>query len=495
MVLHIGAALLFLSGRQRWALLTLLTGGVILRYYFATLDPFLHDWDERFHALVAKNLTQHWLRPTLIENPILGDDPHNWITTHIWLHKQPLFLWQMALSIKLFGATEFAVRLPSLIMTSILIPVIYQMGRMVFNPIAGFIAAFILSCYEPLLEMNSGMMGMDHNDIAFLFYVTLSIWAWICYERRQRTGYLMLIGFFAGCAVLCKWLTGMLVFSGFIFYHLLLVRDLLRWQTIRHAILAGAVAIAIFLPWQLCILHHYPEQARYEYAYNSRHFTQVLEGHRHEALFFFNVMPDYYQGWQYVLLLSLFVVLLFSRRFPLAASLAFMFAFVYLFFTLAQTKLQSYVMVVMPVGLLLIAAPLGWMLRGIWHMRLMRFISASGLFAGLLVSFIHWPMIRENHLDPYTWQGYTRAYKLQRASIFKPIASRLPSNAVLCSLEQLDNIDAMFYTGVPAFGGISESDYRLLVAQHYRAVFWGDKLPAYALVDTTAHLVRDYLPR
>lgn len=494
MALHMGAALLFLSGRRRWALLVLLCAGAILRYYFAALDPFLHDWDERFHALVAKNLTQHWLKPTLFDQPVMAYHPENWFEAHVWLHKQPLFLWQMAVSIKLLGATEFAVRLPSLVMTSTLILVIYSIGRAVFGSVAGFITAFIFSCYGPILEMNSGMMGMEHNDIAFLFYVTLSIWAWVYYEQRKQTRHLLLMGFFAGCAVLCKWLTGLLVFSGFTFYHLLLARDLFRRHTLLDLAKALGVTLATFLPWQLFILWHYPVEAHFEYAYNSRHFSEVLEGHRHEVMFYFNVLPDYFRGLQYVILPAALFIVIRARTRKLASSLVFMFTLVYLFFTVAQTKLQSYVMVVMPIGLLLAADTLAWLVQLIWRQKVLRYIGGLTVFAWLLVRFINWPLVVENHFDPATWQGNTRTYKMQRATIFKSISGKIPSRSVLLSLEQLDNIDAMFYTGKPAYGFCSAEDYHFLKDHNYNVVFWGDSLPAYARADSTAHLVKDYLP-
>jgi len=56
------------------ALALLIVCGFILRLY-TSLDVNLHAWDKRFHALVAKNLLKHFLRPTLYENPVL---PFDW---------------------------------------------------------------------------------------------------------------------------------------------------------------------------------------------------------------------------------------------------------------------------------------------------------------------------------------------------------------------------------------------------------------------------------
>ena len=99
------------------ALFLLVLCGLVLRIYVAS-DHYLHDWDERYHALVAKNLIQHPLKPTLYDNPLLEYDYRNWSGNHIWLHKQPLPLWFIAFSLWLIGINEMAVRLPSIILST-----------------------------------------------------------------------------------------------------------------------------------------------------------------------------------------------------------------------------------------------------------------------------------------------------------------------------------------------------------------------------------------
>jgi 4-amino-4-deoxy-L-arabinose transferase len=66
-----------------------------------------------------------------------------WCCNHIWLHKQPLFLWQMALSMKIFGINEVALRIPNMLMSSMLTLFIYRIGSIWANKYVGFIAAFI----------------------------------------------------------------------------------------------------------------------------------------------------------------------------------------------------------------------------------------------------------------------------------------------------------------------------------------------------------------
>ena len=132
-VLYSLSLLLLWQKRVSFAILILFFAALILRYWSSSLFPYLQDWDERYHALVAKNLAHHMLMPTLFENPLLPPVGDDWSQMHVWLHKQPLFLWQMALSIKLFGANETAVRLPSILLSSLLVPIIYRIGTLVFD--------------------------------------------------------------------------------------------------------------------------------------------------------------------------------------------------------------------------------------------------------------------------------------------------------------------------------------------------------------------------
>src|SRR5687768_6910766 len=100
----LGAGLLFIAGslvlyprHPKYALSSLLAGTFILRVFMAQLDPFLNLWDERYHALVAKNMMLEPFKPMLYANPVLPYSFDSWTNNHIWLHKQPLFLWQIAL--------------------------------------------------------------------------------------------------------------------------------------------------------------------------------------------------------------------------------------------------------------------------------------------------------------------------------------------------------------------------------------------------------------
>jgi 4-amino-4-deoxy-L-arabinose transferase len=76
-------------GRPGLAAGLFVAAGLGLRLY-ASGDDYLHAWDERFHALVAKNLMAHPLRPTLYDTPLLPYDYRDWQEAEVWLHKPTL---------------------------------------------------------------------------------------------------------------------------------------------------------------------------------------------------------------------------------------------------------------------------------------------------------------------------------------------------------------------------------------------------------------------
>ena len=152
------------------AILLLLVCGLVLRVYVSS-DFFLHTWDERYHALVAKNFMQHPLKPTLYDNPMLPYDYKNWVANHIWVHKQPLPLWFMAGSMWLFGINEIALRLPSILLTTIGIFLTFFIGKYFFSRKTGFLAAFFYSINGLIIELTAGRVATDHIDIFFLFFI------------------------------------------------------------------------------------------------------------------------------------------------------------------------------------------------------------------------------------------------------------------------------------------------------------------------------------
>jgi 4-amino-4-deoxy-L-arabinose transferase len=452
-------------------LLLLLTGSAFIYSAMALLDPFLNNWDEQFHALVAKNFLTHPFTPTLFDKPVIPYEQNVWIANHIWLHKQPLFLWQISLSLKLFGLNEFAVRIPSVIMMTILPVIVYRLGKLALNERIGYYGALLTASAYYMHELVTGFPPSDHNDIAFLFYVTASIWTWMEYENSKKKGWLILTGLFSGCAVLVKWLVGLLVFSGWGISILFNKEKRESLHYYKSILLSFGICLFVFIPWQMYISHAFPAESRYEYSLNSKHFSEVVEEHGGGFLYYFENFRITYGGGQLVpalILLSLFFFYKNIRQRDQKIALIFYIVIVYLFFSLAATKMANFCYIVSPLLFLSLAAMINDAIEFI-HVRLVRKWLIQKLITILILSFIAWA-----NLDLYKIaykhtmairpdDNDKRIEKLNDAVFIKNLKNILPPDYVLFNCKPQKNIAVMFYTGNTAYDkNLSDQEYMAL---------------------------------
>ncbi len=482
-------------GHAGWAIALLMGAALLMRLLLAGLDPFLHDWDERYHALVARNMMDHPGRPMLRIDPVLPYSYQAWCCNHIWLHKQPLFLWQMALSMKLFGVNILALRLPSILLSTLVLWPVYRLGSLVFgDPLVGYLGALLATFAYYQLELVSGAVGMDHDDVAFLAYVTGSIWAYYEYCVSPRPGrWLVLVGILAGAAVLCKWLTGLLVYAGWGLNILLHLRRGYRPLPELGRLLASImVAVAVLLPWQLYTAHRFPVESAYERAYNTRHFTEALEGHGNSWYYHFEMMPIHYG-----LLLGLVVLgtwmALRPARWRATLPLLAMVALIYIFFTLAATKMYSYTYVTSLLLLLLAAQPLAvaarWLERLVSWRRWAPALGSLGLGAVLLADLRPWTIIAY-HADeqvPYDIMPgvLNRTVREANANLYRHLAQEVPAGYTVFNVAGGDELEAMFFSGRNVYGGIpSAEEVRTLRRRGIKLAIYGGQtqsLPSYLI--------------
>lgn len=120
---------------------------------------YLGGADECSHALVAKNLLKHRLKPTLIDVPYLPIQVFDWGGNHVWLHKPILGLWQIADYYWLFGVNTWALRFPSLLLSTAAVWLTYLIGKELLSRQAGLIAATI-QAFSPFLMQLILMHGV-----------------------------------------------------------------------------------------------------------------------------------------------------------------------------------------------------------------------------------------------------------------------------------------------------------------------------------------------
>src|SRR5580700_8650365 len=194
---------------EDWAIIPLLIASLLLKLHNLA-HARLSNWDEVFHATVARNLLRHPLIPTLIDTPYLADQYWNWHTSHIWLHKPILALWQIAISFRLFGVNAVALRLPSLLLSTASVWVTYLVGSRLLDRRAALVAAAIQAFNPTLVGQVEGFLMADHVDTALLFWMELSIYFLLRAVAQPNRINPLLCGIACGLAYLSKSFPGLL---------------------------------------------------------------------------------------------------------------------------------------------------------------------------------------------------------------------------------------------------------------------------------------------
>lgn len=331
----------------------LMVGGFILRL-FTACDFYLHPWDEAFHALVAKHMMQHPFTPTLYEHPALPYDYRNWAGNHIWLHKQPLPLWSMALSMSLFGINELALRLPSLILTTIGIALTYYIASYFYDHRTGYLSAFFYSVNGLIIEMAAGRVATDHIDVFFLFFIELAIFCTILFARRQGTIYNIAAGISMGAAVLCKWLPALIVLPIWLVVIVDSRKFTVKQIAFQFSLLLLFITI-VFLPWQLYIYSTFPLEAQSEASHNLRHITEILDEQGGPFYYYLDKIRINYGELIYLPMIWLIWKVWHTRRLKSAALIVWIIVPI-VFFSCLKTKMQGYILFCSPAFFIATAA-------------------------------------------------------------------------------------------------------------------------------------------
>lgn len=369
--------------KERLALTMLMISGLLIRLFLIAADPYLHDWDERFHALVAKNMMDYPFKPMLRVEPLVAYDYEAWCCNHVWVHKQPIFLWQMAISMHLFGVTEFAVRIPSALMGTVAIYFIYEIARFWSNDKLTAYTAAILACFSYFqLELSTGRFSLDHNDVAFTFFVTAGIWAFVRYiESHRNVKWVIAIGVLVGSAMLTKWLTGLLVLGGWGIYVLATPNLRRTMRPYLHVTIALLVACVMFIPWQIYTFSEFPLESAAAIKHNWLHVVQVLGDH-HGGIFYHLQNMNLLYG-SFFLPFIVIGAVVFALRIPgrRAITIAFLVTIVvvYSFFSFAvSTKMPAYPFIVRSILICLIAVGLIHVFNSIYDLKGMAYAGGGG---------------------------------------------------------------------------------------------------------------------
>jgi 4-amino-4-deoxy-L-arabinose transferase-like glycosyltransferase len=375
----------------------LLLAGFCAFLFFYGLGQFgLIGADEPRYAQVAREmLDRHdWVTPTLAGQP--------------WLEKPPLYYWQAMLLYSVFGVSDVAARLPSVIDATLLVVVVYLFFRK-FRPGVEVDAALITASCAGIV----GFARAASTDMPLTASFSIGMLAWWAWRESGKKSYLAL---FYGCmalGMLAKGPVAPFLAAVIIALFALVVRNpRLILQTLS---IPGILLFCIIdLPWYVAAQLHNPQFFReFILEHNLARFSTNLYHHPEPFWYYLPVTALALIPW----LVFVIVAIVESARSwwterksvssPFDLALQFrVFAICWLivpvaFFSISQSKLPGYILPAIPAAAILLADYLREHLQQTndlpvpkWLSILHAAIAAAPIVPAMLIGYI----VTEHHL-------------------------------------------------------------------------------------------------
>lgn len=458
-----------------WAILAL---GFVLRFFVA-LDPFLHDWDERFHALVAKNLMDDMLKPLLHKTLIFQYDIKDWTNNYIWLHKPPLTLWFMAISMHLFGVSELAVRLPSVIFSTLSLVLTYKIATSLYpeNKTVGLTAMFLQCVNGFVIEISGGRVPTDHVDTLLLFWIELGVWILIRQNSMKRNyDKIFLLAVITSLAILTKWFVALLIpFLLFCFDYINKKSPFLTG--LGKFFITGFFGTMIPFLWAAFLGYNYPVEFSWEQSMNTRHFYEVIEEHGGEWWYYLDKARINWNEGIYIVMI-VFVYNTVTKRDNIGIFLLIWVALPYILFSAFATKMNGYVLIASPAIFIIT----GKFVVESWQTYKRHWQVLAALIVVLSLRYCI-ERVKPFHQSP---DGTVQA------KLINSIKSLTPDSSSSIVLNNPFYIETMFYTNIVSRRGVPSSSDITTAKQyftHVSVISDGNNLPEWITGDTSIQII------
>lgn len=322
---------------KRVALLVAIAAALFVLYFMRLGSYPLIDADEPNYGRFA------------VEMAAGGD----WLTPHfygkLWFDKPPMFYWESAACIKLFGPNEFACRFPSAVLAVGLLGLVYLLASYDFGKRAGWISAIVMAtCIEQIVLAHAAV-----TDMTFVFCLIASLYAyrrWFDAAGRARFGWMALCGGMMGFAMLTKGPVAIVLLGITFVIQLAWERRLGRLIGLDVGLGIAALAIVGF-PWFVAMLrlHHDAFISGFLGQNNITRFLEPLHpaqtGGWYSHFINIPILFGLFFPWSLFLLPAMRVK---SRLSVGGRLLAVWFAVVFVFFSVSKTVLPSYIFPAFP---------------------------------------------------------------------------------------------------------------------------------------------------
>lgn len=327
--------------------------GLLYFLFFFHLGSYsLFDMDEPRYAEAAREMVEsgNWITPTF--NYDLRFD------------KPVFFYWLIAIAYKLFGVSEFSARLFSAISASMMVLLTYGFARFWVSPRFGLLSALVLATSMEVI----GLARMSVTDMTLSFFMTATTLTLFLVAHHSRKWWLV-AGILSGLAVLTKGPVGIVVPGAILVLYAMVTGRLKHCFFTPWFAAALAACVAVAIPWYILA---YLENGKIFldalFLHNFTRYSDVVSGHDQPWYFYSLVLIAGFLPWSVFLPASLtywFKQLKTKGAFlsgdtPMLANMVLFAAlwavFVFVFFSVAQTKLLTYILPMFPALALLMGA-------------------------------------------------------------------------------------------------------------------------------------------
>ena len=300
------------------------------------------------------------------DEPIYGQfvkemvESGDWVTPHyqgrIWYDKPPLYYWLASCCSKIFGINEFSFRLPSVLASILLVLIVifwaYKKNNLSIGIYAGIIQA---TCLQHIILARSAV-----TDMLLALFLTLALVAFdlsVVGNHKYKKIIALIGGISIGLAILTKGPVALFLL-GLTFIIYLALNKKLSLLLCTESIIAITLSLALALPWFIYSYHIHPKMFYHDMIWvnHIQRFSQAEHpeqtGQWYAYLLNIPILFAFFFPWSVFLVQSLKNIVKKNK----SKSLQFIwFCVVFGFFSLAKTKLVTYIFPLYPVASIFVA--------------------------------------------------------------------------------------------------------------------------------------------
>jgi 4-amino-4-deoxy-L-arabinose transferase-like glycosyltransferase len=322
----------------------------------------------------------------------------------LYFEKPPLHYWLVAGAVRAFGLNELAPRLPSAILGLLGVLLAYGLGRAMGGRRAGLVAGAALGT----MPLYVTLARLATLDMTLSFFLTLALVCfWLAHrEEARRRARILWYGMFlaAALAVLAKGLIGIVIPGAVVVLYLLATG---AWRILRRVpwVTGLALFLVVAAPWHVLAELRNPDFLRFYFVHEHflRYLTPIAE--RREPLWYFAaVLALGCVPWSGLLPTALRLLEWRRVRASLAERPAVTFllawsGFVFVFFSVSQSKLIPYILPAVPPLAVLVSLAVTRLREGLLTRSKLEAggLAVGGVLTGLYGLFFLWAGLGKIH--------------------------------------------------------------------------------------------------